>query len=305
MFDSGTTSALEAIEDPLILKKGLQLWLKREDQIDPTISGNKWRKLKYNFIKAQEEGFKKLLTFGGAYSNHIAATASAARKYGFQSIGIIRGDELHPNSNSTLQKAHSDGMELIFISREAYRRRNEAEWVKELQHKHNAWVVPEGGSNLLALEGIGEMVSEIVQPFDYILCPVGSGGTLAGIVSSIDTGQSVIGIATLKADRHLEDLVSDMLKSHKSEKKWQISHDYHFGGYAKFDHNLIEFINDFYARNQIPLDPIYTGKMMYGLYDLIAKDHFSKGSKIIAIHTGGLQGIPGINIKHNLKLKCI
>lgn len=270
--------------------------VKREDQIDTEISGNKWRKLKYNLVEARSQGYEHILTFGGAYSNHIAATAAACQRFGFQSIGLIRGDELNAQSNPTLRKAAADGMQLEFTSRSQYQRRNDPEWLAELSAKYRAYLIPEGGSNSLALKGVGELVDEISQDFDYIICPVGTGGTLAGINSRLKSHQTALGISTLQGEKYLEEMIANLTGDSAT---WQLFHDYHFGGYAKFNSHLIEFINEFYRTTDIPLDPIYTGKMMYAIIDLIKKDTFKSGTKIICLHTGGLQGIDGFNQQHH------
>ncbi len=299
MFELPQPPPLEELHDPLFDEKGVSVWIKREDLIHREISGNKWRKLKYNFIEAKNLGFSKIMTFGGAYSNHIAATAAAARDYGFESIGIIRGDELNPGSNPTLEKAHQDGMNLIFVSREQYRKRDNPEWIKTLMTEHQAYMVPEGGSNSLAVKGVREMISDIDQKFDYVFCAVGTGGTLAGISSGLSENQMALGFSVLKGLDQLED---DVEKLGGNPKNFKINHDYHFDGYGKFDKKLIGFIRRFYPLFQIPLDPIYTGKMMYGLFDLIKMGYFPKGSTLIAIHTGGLQGIVGFSQTHGLNL---
>lgn len=300
MFEWMNQAPLEKLISPVFTKKGIEVFIKREDRIDQEISGNKWRKLKYNFLAAKDQGLKAILTFGGAYSNHIAATAAAAKKFGFQSIGIIRGDELSVDSNPTLQKASNDGMNLQFISRRDYKNRDDKNWVRQLGRKYDAFVVPEGGSNQLALRGVQELVDEIDIEFDHIVCPVGTGGTLAGIAGGLIDGQKAVGISTLKGETYLEGMVDDLVKKTTS---WKLIHDYHFGGYAKFDSHLIEFINQFRAEYQIALDPIYTGKMMYAVFDLIKKGKFPDGSRVICVHTGGLQGIAGFNQQYNDLLK--
>ncbi|MEO9965355.1 MAG: pyridoxal-phosphate dependent enzyme [Reichenbachiella sp.] len=296
MFDRLPPTVLTPLLLPEFIERKIEVWIKREDLIDPEISGNKWRKLKHNLIEAKNQGRKTLLTFGGAYSNHIVATAAACNRFGFQAIGIIRGDELNSTSNPTLQKASAYGMELIFVSRDQYKNRNDPTWLKFLEKRHAAFVIPEGGSNALALKGVAELTEEISINFDYIICPVGTGGTLAGIIQGIEEGQTAYGISCLKGESYLEDEVSSLAGN---SSRWRINHNYHFGGYAKFDHDLISFINRFRAETSIPLDPIYTGKMMYGLIDLVKNNTFDSGSRIICVHTGGIQGIAGFNKKHD------
>lgn len=301
MFSSASPTLLQPIVHPLLTEKKVSLLLKRDDQIDTEISGNKWRKLKFNLIDARNKGFETILTFGGAYSNHIAATAAACKRFGFKSIGYIRGDELNKNSNPTLQKAARDGMELRFISRSDYKERDNLPWIKTLEQQDRAYVIPEGGSNEQALKGVSALVQEIEEPFDCLVCPVGTGGTLAGLVRGINHEQSIIGIASLKGSNYLEQLITDLLPD-VDTNHWNINHDYHFGGYAKFDDHLIDFMMSFSKRTGIPLDPVYTGKMMYGIFDLIRNDFFAEGTRIIALHTGGIQGVFGFNEKNKRNL---
>lgn len=300
MFDLKEPTPLLKLEHEIFSKKNIEVLIKRDDQIDDEISGNKWRKLKYNLIHAGSLGFKKILTFGGAYSNHISATAAACARYGFDAVGIIRGDELNKNSNATLQFAHSKGMELQFVDRNQYRERTDSSWLQKLQNQHQAYVIPEGGTNKFAIKGVAEILNEIDIDFDFIVCPVGTGGTLAGLASALDNRQSAIGISCLKGAEYLEQEIQSLLGSNRN---WRINHDYQFGGYAKFDSRLMEFINEFRAHTGIPLDPVYTGKMIFAVMDMINKDKFAKGSRIICLHTGGLQGIAGFNQKNKNLLK--
>lgn len=295
MFESAEPTQLEQLRHPTLSKKGIEVFIKREDQIDLEISGNKWRKLKYNLLEARAQGCRSILTFGGAYSNHIAATAAACKRFGFGSIGIIRGDELNTESNPTLRKAKGDGMNLQFISRAEYQNRNQEAWLGSLREKYNAFIIPEGGTNQRALKGVAEMVEEIKIGFEFIACPVGTGGTFAGLINGLNSGQTALGISCLKGEKYLQDTIQDLTGL---AANWKLFHDYHFGGYAKFDSHLIEFINLFKQESGISLDPIYTGKMMYGIFDLIKKNQFDSGSRIICVHTGGLQGIAGFNEKH-------
>ncbi|MFY0627764.1 MAG: 1-aminocyclopropane-1-carboxylate deaminase/D-cysteine desulfhydrase [Reichenbachiella sp.] len=303
MFELKSLSEIIELKSSLLTKKEVSLFLKREDQIDPFISGNKWRKLKYNFLEAEKNGFNRVLTFGGAYSNHIAATAAAAKKYNFKCVGIIRGDELNHNSNATLSLAHSNGMNLKFISRSEYKKREESAWVNSLAKDQQAYLIPEGGSNRLALKGVTEMIEEVDFDFDCAVCAVGTGGTLAGITLGISKSQYALGFASLKGVDYLESNVKSLVCEFDSRTNWKINHDFHFGGYGKYDNSLIEFINEFKKAHSIQLDPIYTGKMMFGLLSMISKNEFKPGTKILAIHTGGLQGIEGFNQKNGLLIK--
>ncbi|ETN93925.1 1-aminocyclopropane-1-carboxylate deaminase/D-cysteine desulfhydrase [Zhouia amylolytica] len=274
-------------------EKDIELVVKREDLIHPFISGNKYRKLKYNLSEAKNKGYNTILTFGGAYSNHIAATAYAAKEYGFKSVGVIRGEELEKEvpDNPTLSFAKDCGMHFDFVSRTAYRNKNIPEFQAELSAKYGkCYLVPEGGTNQLAVKGCEEILTEEDAEFDYIGVSVGTGGTISGIINSASPNQKVLGFPALKGDF----LKNEILKFVHKEN-WSLVADYHFGGYAKVKPELIEFINEFKRETKIPLDPVYTGKMLYGLVDMIKNDKFEPNTKILVIHTGGLQGIAGMN----------
>lgn len=273
----------------------ISLSIKREDLLHPVVSGNKFRKLKYNLLQAKAENKKNLLTFGGAFSNHIAAVAFAAKENGFNSIGIIRGDELKDKieGNPTLQFAQECGMQFEFVSREAYRLKNETAFLDELKLKFgDFFLIPEGGTNALAIKGCEEILTEEDREFDYICCAVGTGGTISGIINSALPHQKVLGFPALKGD-----FLQDEIRIFVQNENWELITDYHFGGYGKVNEDLVHFINQFYADNKIPLDPIYTGKMVFGVIDLIQKNYFPAHSNILLIHTGGLQGIQGMNVK--------
>lgn len=275
------------------------LYIKREDLIHPIVSGNKFRKLKYNIIQAKFENKSCLLTFGGAYSNHIAAVAYAAKENNLDSIGIIRGDELVNKTieNPTLQFAQKCGMKFDFVSREKYRLKQEDTFIENLKQKHgDFYLIPEGGTNEFAIKGCEEILTSDDSTFDYICCSVGTGGTISGIINCSKNSQQVLGFPALKGDFLEEDIRKFVNKSN-----WKLITDYHFGGYGKINSELIAFINTFYEKTGIPLDPVYTGKMVFGVMDLIQTNYFPKGSKILLIHTGGLQGIQGMNIKLKMK----
>lgn len=277
----------------------IKLFIKREDLLHPLISGNKFRKLKYNIAQAQKENKKALLTFGGAFSNHILATAAAGKEYEFNTIGVVRGNELKDNyqENSTLSKAEQLGMQFYFTERELYRNKEDESFVKTLKEKFgDFYLVPEGGTNELAIKGCEEILSEDDKEFDFVCCAVGTGGTISGIINSSHENQEIIGFPALKGDFLSNDICKFVTK-----KNWKLILDYHFGGYGKVKPELISFLNQFYEETKIPLDPIYTGKMMFGIVDLIKKGNFPQKSKILAIHTGGLQGIKGMN--NSLKKK--
>jgi 1-aminocyclopropane-1-carboxylate deaminase len=307
--------------------------IKREDLIHPFVSGNKFRKLKYNLLQAKKEKTLTLLTFGGAFSNHIAAVAFAGKENGFRTIGIIRGDELRDKiaGNPTLEFAQNCGMQLEFVSREEYRRKKEIPFLENIKEKFgDFYLIPEGGTNELAIKGCQEILTEEDSRYNYVCCAVGTGGTISGIINSALPHQKVLGFPALKGDflkdeirifaqnemsitgfdaSTDEDVRPELLRigeaipcSNKKQildthENWELITDYHFGGYGKVNQDLIAFINQFYAENQIPLDPIYTGKMVFGVMDLIQKNYFPPHSKILLIHTGGIQGIQGMNLK--------
>lgn len=272
---------------------GITLTLKREDLIHSHIAGNKWRKLKYNLLAARQDKQQVLLTFGGAYSNHIAAVAAAGQEFGFKMVGIIRGEELatHGGHNPTLQAALNNGMQLHFVSRTQYRLKNSPEFIDTLQQRFGSfYLIPEGGTNALAIRGCEEILTESdKQDFDYVCCAVGTGGTLAGIINSSTTRQQVIGFSALKGG-FLVDEVNQWLGRPPIKANWRINTDYHFGGYAKTSPALFDFIRTFMQQTGIQLDPVYTGKMLYGVFDLIQLGYFPANSRILAIHTGGIQG---------------
>jgi 1-aminocyclopropane-1-carboxylate deaminase len=280
---------------PINLPKGISLVIKREDLIHPFVSGNKFRKLKYNLIQAKAENQSTLLTFGGAYSNHIAAVGYAGKENGFQTIGIIRGDELGDKieSNPTLKFAQECGMQFEFVSRETYRLKTEATFLEQLQQQYGAfYLIPEGGTNTFAIQGCEEILTPEDASFDYVACAIGTGGTISGLINSVLPHQKVLGFPALKGD-----FLQDEIRNFVRQDNWELITDYHFGGYGKVTNDLIDWINQFYEQTQIPLDPVYTGKMVFGIVDLITKNYFPENAKILLIHTGGLQGIQGMNLK--------
>ena len=303
-FNSQIQSKNQPIVLPELKANNYQLFIKREDEIHPLVSGNKFRKLKYNLKVAKQNKNKTLLTFGGAFSNHILATAVAGKLQNFKTIGVIRGDELGQDlsktlaTNSTLRAAYEHGMKFEFISRERYRDKMSSDFLQKLELKYgDFYTLPEGGTNALAVKGCEEILTTDDNEFDYICSCVGTGGTIAGIINSIEAPQKVIGFPALKGDF----LIKEIQQYCRGQKNWQLVSDYHFGGYGKYSDELIHFINRFKEDTTIPLDPIYTGKMMFGVLDMIKKNSFPKGSKILIIHSGGIQGIEGFN--HRLKRK--
>lgn len=274
------------------IKKGL--FLRLEYLNHPGISGNKFRKLKYNLIRMREEGFKTLLTFGGAYSNHVAAVAHAGNVYGINTVAIIRGDEIKHNymKNPTLAKATELGMQLKFVSRKLYREKGSQAMRNALKAEFGEfYLLPEGGTNMLAVKGCEEILHEEDSVYDIICCPVGTGGTMAGLINSSMDHQTVLGFPALKGD-----FLSKEIRKYVNGNNWRMIHDYHFGGYGKINETLISFINRFKTETNIQLDPVYTSKMLFGILDMRLKGLIPEDKKTLAIHTGGLQGIDGMNV---------
>ena len=289
---------------------GVHLDVRREDLLHPHISGNKYRKLKYNLAFAKAKNYKTLLTYGGAFSNHIAATATAGRETSFKTIGIVRGEELGRDlaktlrENKTLAFAVSQGMHLEFVSRKAYLEKGTVSFRARLPVVQESvltkfepfYEIPEGGTNALAVKGCMEILTETDHNYDYICCPAGTGGTAAGIIEASAPHQHILVFSALKGDF----LRAEIMK-YTSKTNWQLVTDHHFGGYAKVNGELVKFINSFKGKHGIPLDPIYTGKMMYGLMEMVNKGYFPQNTRILAVHTGGLQGIDGINVRLRAK----
>jgi len=298
MLFADTYTRNQQVHLSVLQEKNIQLFMKREDEIHPFVSGNKFRKLKYNIAHAKEAGLKSIVTFGGAYSNHIAATAVTGKLYGLNTVGIIRGEELGVDvehtmrTNATLRRAYENGMQFAFVSREDYRKKEEKLFLKTLEEQYGEfYLVPEGGTNDLAVKGCEEILTNEDTSFDYICCCVGTGGTISGLIRSAKEHQKVIGFPALKGDF----LTSEIEKFIGKKNNWELNTAYHFGGYAKYQPELIHFINGFKKETNIQLDPIYTGKMAFGVLDMIENEQLPDGSKILMIHTGGLQGIQGFN----------
>lgn len=286
-------TSIEELKSQIFEQSEVRFLITREDQNHPFVSGNKWWKLKYNLDEAVKNGHTTLLTFGGAYSNHIYATAAAAHELGLKSIGIIRGEESLP-LNPTLSFAMARGMQLHYVSRESYRNKTESYFIEQLHTQFgDFYLIPEGGTNELAVQGCAELATQLSSEvdFDYLCLPVGTGGTIAGLAEGVSESKKIIGFPVLKGATFLE----DEIRRYTIKNNWQLVYDYHFGGYAKMTKELTEFIDEFEREFNIPLDPIYTSKMMFGVMDLIKKKFFEPGSRILAIHTGGLQGKAGFN----------
>ena len=283
MFDN----LAQKIPTQVIEYLGVKISIKRLDAIHSHISGNKFFKLKYNLHAAIQQGYREILTFGGAYSNHIAASAFAAQHLGLKSIGIIRGLELKDQPlNPTLTTAHSLGMQLEFVSRQDYRQKDQPEFLARLQGSYpNAYILPEGGSNALAIQGCREILTVQDQGFDIICCAVGTGATISGIIEASHEQQHILGFSALKGDFLSQDVAQ---MTHK--RNWSIHDEFCCGGYAKTTPELIDFIQKFEKDHAIPLEQIYTGKMLYGIFQMIERGELKAQQKILVIHSGGLQG---------------
>lgn len=293
----------QVLKHSLFEEQEVKVSIKRLDLIHPQVSGNKFFKLKYNLEKAKTKGQNTVLTFGGAFSNHIAAVAFAAKAEGLKSIGVIRGDEITP-LNHTLKMAQTNGMELFFIPRELYRNKTEPSFLNDLKSKFgDFFMIPEGGTNELAISGTSEILEKEDEEFSHIIASIGTGGTFAGLAKSLLHHQTLIGISALKGNfihQEIENLLHMYQISPKGKRL--IMDNFHFGGYAKYKEELIDFIWQFHENFKITLDPIYTGKLIFGVWDMILKNHFPKGSSLLIIHSGGLQGNIGFTERTGIKL---
>lgn len=281
----------------------VQLSILREDLNHPLIengtlvSGNKWRKLKYNIQYVLQHRLKGMLTFGGAYSNHLYAVAAAGKAFGFQTMGIVRGKEWQQKINPTLQFCKQQGMQFIFWDRTTYR--NKETYTETLKQQYpNFWIVPEGGSNTLAIKGVQEIWENDLSSFSTIAVPVGTGGTLSGLILGSQGKAHLLGYSALKFD--LSPNIQTVLKARNyTLTNWEINSQFHFGGFAKYTPELLHFMQQFKSKYKITLEPLYTAKMMYGIFDSIKKKVFKQDAHILAIHTGGLQGLAGFEARVN------
>ncbi|NNC82753.1 MAG: pyridoxal-phosphate dependent enzyme [Flavobacteriales bacterium] len=269
----------------------------REDEIHPIVSGNKWRKLKYPLLKAKKNGTEVLVTFGGAYSNHIAATAFAAKVSGLRSIGLIRGHELQVE-NSTLKTAQENGMQLQFVDRSAYRE-NKQKLIEDLGLKEAFMVIPEGGASLLGVKGCEEILDERMEKYTHISCSAGTGTMAAGLLKSLRSGQVLEVYSALKGHFLWQDIEK---MAGINADRLRLTDAYCFGGYAKTDDALFSFMRAFYDQTGIPLDPVYTAKFFYGVIQDMYEGTLPKEGRVLAIHSGGLQGIAGIEKRDEVTL---
>ena len=290
MIDLQFHSPVEQIQHPLFAEKGIEVFIKRDDLIHPLISGNKWRKLKYLLRKIEEEGKSRLVTFGGAWSNHLLATACAAAKFGLQSTGIVRGEEVE---NDVLFFCKLFGMKLIFVERESYRDKK-ALFESLFSNDPTAFFIDEGGNSYEGTLGCAEIIDELPEVYDHIFSACGTGTTAAGIINGINKNRLKTrfhGIPVLKGGEFLR---PDIEKYLDTTSGFEHHTNYHFSGYAKTTPELLQFIQQFSSTTGILIDPVYTGKMLYALFDLAEKDYFNKNDKVLAVHTGGLFGLLGM-----------
>lgn len=291
-------SPIQKIDDERLDNQGVTLYMKREDLIGEKLTGNKFRKLIFNIQFLKENGYESVITYGGAFSNHIHAVAAAGKLFDFKTIGIIRGEE-PKNWSPTLQFAKAQGMELHFINRQDYITKN---FHLKINSSEKNYLIPEGGTNGLAIHGcqaiVNEGLTQIEQPISHWMVCCGTGGTAAGMISALENKSHLTAFQILKGtgmSNHIQDLLENNQYNHSNN--WIVNETYHFGGYAKWDNDLVSFMNDFKQQHGVALDPIYTGKMMYGIFDMVANGEIPKGSTIVAIHTGGLQGVEGFNMR--------
>lgn len=286
-------SPVQQIKNKLFTERGLEVFIKRDDLIHPIISGNKWRKLKYLLKEAHAENKTHLITFGGAYSNHLLATAAAGAKFGFKTTGFVRGEQV---DNNTLFLCRLHGMNLLYVDRESYCNKMQL-FNNRFGNDQNAFFIDEGGSSAEGVEGCSELVAELAETYDQIFCACGTGTTAAGIINGLikhERSTQLNAVPVFKNGGFIKDKIDKYLIAPNS---YHIHTDYHFGGYGKVDETLINFVKQFVAETGILIEPVYTGKMLYALFDLAAKEHFSAGSRLLAIHSGGIWGLLGMKDK--------
>lgn len=293
-----SVAVVEHVKFPGV-KENVDVFMKRIDLVHPVISGNKWYKMKYNIVEMKKRGLKTLLTFGGAYSNHIHAAAKSGQIFGFDTIGLIRGEE-HLPLNGTLKAALDCGMKLHYVDRTTFRERESEVFLNLIKKKFgNVYILPVGGSNTIAVKGCAEIVDQIDIDYNYLCTASGSGATFAGLLAGLKGSRKAIGFPALRGGEFLESVISELIFDYSGNRytNWKLNTDYHFGGFAKLSKELIEFTYEFEQINGFPLDYIYTNKMMFGIGDLIKQGYFKAGERIVAIHSGGIQGNDGMKEK--------
>lgn len=281
--------SIDSIDHALLRSRQIRLGVLRLDRIHPLVSGNKWFKLKENMKAAQQGGFSALLSFGGTYSNHLSAMAAAAQLSGLRSIGMVRGLHGKEQPTETLRSCMETGMELHYMSREAYARKDDPSFLARLQAAYpDAYIIPEGGDNEQGMMGAGAIAAYIPSDVHLVVLAAGTGTTFAGIRRQLDPAVAMLGFPVMKGGMYLRESITQKLGA--GQGNWDLNADYHFGGFAKYNDRLTGFMNDFYKQHEVPLDIVYTSKMMYGVFELLSSGHFLVGSNILCIHTGGLQG---------------
>lgn len=278
----------QTLRKPLLNAMGISADVLRGDKIHRDISGNKWFKLKYHLEAAIKEGKKGIVTFGGAYSNHLVATAVAAQEHQLLSTGIVRGEETVPE-NASVKQMKDAGMHLIYVNREEYK--NKELVIQQFLAAHNQYhYIPEGGQSPEGIRGAGEMLNSVHHDYTHIICPVGTGTTMAGLVNASAGHQQVLGICALKITDTVSNELSEYISGNTNKQNWNIRYDYHFGGYAKKTPSLLSFMNELFQEEKVPTDFVYTAKMFFAVDDLARRNYFPRGSKLLLVHTGGLQG---------------
>ncbi|MBS1586577.1 MAG: pyridoxal-phosphate dependent enzyme [Bacteroidetes bacterium] len=268
----------------------------RLDLIDSVVSGNKWYKLKYNLQYAQHNGHSTILTFGGAYSNHLIATAAAANEFGIKALGVVRGND-GGELNETLKQCAAYGMQLHFVSREDYARRNDTAWLRSIAAQFgDPFIIPEGGANEQGRLGAEEIARIIPSGYSHVAVSVGSGTTFIGLHNALPVSQNLLGFAPMKNGRYLENEIAQHLRADQDDN-WQLFDRWHFGGFGKWNDDLLHFMNSFYEMNDIPLDIVYTSKMMFALDDMLKEHFFRPDASVLCIHSGGLQGNSSVAAK--------
>lgn len=276
---------------------GVSVFLKREDLVYPIASGNKWRKLRYNLEAFKSSTASGILTFGGAFSNHLAATAALAAQKQIPVIGIVRGEELaNKPLNPTLTQCQANGMQLVFVTRAEYKQKEQSETVSQLMASKNLFVVPEGGTNTLAVKGCMEILSNDDAQFDVVGCAVGTGGTLAGLAASAAKHQKVVGFQMVS-----DNTIPDRIRTFVARDNWELVQHPSYAGYAAKDERLVAFAHQVLAHTAVLLDPIYTAPMLFQLVQMIKDNKWTFGKNMLLIHTGGVQGIAGYNYRHQLQ----
>jgi len=293
LTDLNLPSPVTQIKNKLLSEKKVELFIKRDELIHPLIQGNKWRKLKYNILEAEKDNKNTLLSFGGAYSNHLHALAAAGKQLNLKTIGIIRG-QAPEQLNPCLQDLLDCGMKLKFVTRLEYKQKENPEFITHLKKEFgDFYLIPEGGNNTAGIKGCSELLDELEEEYDVICCEVGSGTMFSALIQNNKSAETAyLGFAVMK-NPQLDKEIKENLTNNANATNWKINHRYHFGGFAKTSTELNNFIKSFKLEHNVQLEPVYSGKMLWGILDLVKREHFEPGTKILAIHGGGLQGLRG------------